>query len=141
MMADQQQHTETTDIVEQDSFTGYSHISDAPTKFNTSKESTPLAEVDPESVSNINCNASVNADSRSAAESKTVSIVEPNEEADGVDENIELALPEGEDQEDRLDVDIARADMQMGVGEKKKKNKKKKSKSQRGLVRLFHCLG
>lgn len=133
-MTDQQRHTGTHAVVEQEPLTGLNLISDATTNDDTSKKSV-LAEVDPNSVSNVSSNASVNTKSRSAADPKKVSIAEPNEEASGVDENLELALPGGEDHEDRLDDDIGGANMQMEVGGKKKKSKKKKPKSQRGLVR------
>lgn len=132
-MTDQQRHTGTHAVVEKEPLTGLNLISDATTNDDTSKKSTVLAEVDPNSVSNVSSNASVNTKSRSAADPKKVSIAEPNEEASGVDENLEIVLPGGEDHEDRLDDDIGGANMQMEVGGKKKKSKKKKPKSQRGL--------
>ncbi len=117
-MADQQQHTDTNDVVEQEPL------------------STALAELDQNSVSNAKSNDSVNTKSKPATNPKHVSIAEPSEKASAVDENLELALPEGEGHEVTLDDDIDGANMQMEVGAKKKKNKKKKPKSQRGLVRF-----
>lgn len=116
-MADQQQHTDTNDVVEQEPL------------------STALAELDQNSVSNAKSNDSVNTKSKPATNPKHVSIAEPSEKASAVDENLELALPEGEGHEVTLDDDIDGANMQMGVGGKKKKSKKK-PKSQRGLVRF-----
>lgn len=135
MAVDRPQHTGTNSIVESEPLTGLSLTSDATTNGNTSKKSIALAEADPNSVSNVDSTAFVNTKSQSAADPKKVSIVELNEEASGVDENLEVALPEGEDHEDRLDDDIGGANMQMDIGGKKKKSKKKKPKSQRGLVR------
>ena len=120
-MADGQQHTSSSAVVEQEPLTGLNL---------TSRKSAALAEVDLNSESNINSDASFNTDSKSAP--KKVSIAEPDEEASGVNENLEIALPEGIDNEDRLDDDTGGANMPVGVGEKKKK--KKKPKSQRGLV-------
>ena len=129
-MADGQQHTSRSAVVEQEPLTGLNLISDASTNGNTSRKSAALAEVDLNSVSNINSDASIHAESKSAP--KKVSIAVPDEEASGVKENLEIALPEGIDNEDRLDDDVGGANRQVGVGEKKKK--KRKPKSQRGLV-------
>ena len=134
-MADNQQPTDTHAGVEQEPLTGLNITSDVTTKGNTSKESTALAEVNSNSVSNVNSNTSVSTKHNSAAEPKNVSIAEPNEETGGVDENLEVVLPEGDDHEDRVDDDVGGANMQMEVGGKRKKNKKKKPKSKRGLVR------
>lgn len=130
-MAEQQQHIATDDVVEIEPLTGLNLISDATTNVNIPKKSTILAEVDPNSVSNVNDDAPVNTNSKSAAEPKTVSIAEPNEEARGIDENLEVALPEGEDHEE--DDNIDGTNMHMEVGAKKRKSKKRKPKSQRGL--------
>lgn len=135
-MTDQQQHTGTHATVEQEPLTGLNLISDPTANDNTSKKTAALAEVDPNSVSNVSSNASVNIKSRSSANPKKVSITEPNEEVDGVDESLEVVLPEGGDHQDRLDDDVGGATMQMEVGGKKKKSKKRKPKSQRGLVRF-----
>lgn len=128
-MADGQQQTSNSAAVEQEPLTGLNLISDASTN-GTSRKSAALAEVDLNSVSNINSDASLNTESKSAP--KKVSIAEPDEEASGVNENLEIALPEGIDNEDRLDDETGGANMPLGVGEKKKK--KRKPKSQRGLV-------
>ena len=120
-MADQEQYTDTKDVAERESL------------------GTALAEVDQNSRSNANSNESVNTKSKPAANAKHVSIAEPSEEASGVDENLEVALPEGEGHEVRLDDDIGGANTQMEIGGKKK-NKKKKPKSQRGLVRFQSIL-
>ena len=125
-MADQQQHSDTSGDVEQEPLTGLNLLSNATADGNTSKTSTALTEVDPNSVSNVNTK------SKSTTDPKKVSIAEPNMETGGVDENVEVA---GDDHEKRLDDDIDGASLQMGVGGKKKKNKKK-PKSQRGLVRF-----
>lgn len=135
-MADQQQHKDMNDVVQQEPLTGLSLISDARANANTSKKSTALAEVNPNSVSNINGSAAVITDPKTAMNSKNVSIVEPNEEVGCVNENLEVALPEGDDHEDRLEEDVDGANTQMAVGEKRKRSKKKKPKSQRGLVRF-----
>ena len=129
-MADGQQHTSSSAVVEQEPLTGLNIISDASTNGNTSRKSAALAEVDLNSVSNINSDASLNTESKSVP--KKVSIADADEQASGVNENLEIALPEGIDNEDRLDDDTGGANMPVGVGEKKKK--KKKPKSQRGLV-------
>ena len=129
-MGDKQKPTETHTGVEQEPLTGLNITSDA-----TSKESTVLTEVDSNSASIVNRNKSVSTKPKSAADPKKVSIAEPNEETSGVDENLELALPEGDDHEDGVDDDVGGANMQMEVGGKRKKNKKKKPKSKRGLVR------
>lgn len=129
-MADGPQQTSNSAAVEQKPLSGLNLISDASTNGNTSRKSAALAEVDLNSVSNINSDASLNTESKSAP--KKVSIAEPDEEASGVNENLEIALPEGIDNGDRLDDDAGGANMPVGVGEKKKK--KKKPKSQRGLV-------
>lgn len=133
-MADQQQHTGTNGAVEQEPLTGLNLITDAITNGNTSNESNALAEVDPNSVSNVNSSGSINTQVESATDLKQVLFAEPNEKASGVDENLEIALLEGDDYEDIGDGDIGESNMPMGVGEKKKKKKKKKPKSQRGLV-------
>ncbi len=117
-MPDQQQHTDTNDVVEQEPL------------------STALAELDQNSVSNAKSNDPVNTKSKPATNPKHVSIAEPSEEPSGVDENLKVTLPEGEGHEVALDDDIGGENMQMEVGGKKKKNKKKKPKSQRGLVRF-----
>lgn len=132
-MADQQQHKDAGGIIEQEPLTGLNLISDATANTKTANKSTALTEVDPNFVSNVNGHISVNSKSQSTTNSKKVSIAEPNEEAGGVNENLEAALPEGEDHENRLENDIDGANMQMGVGEKKKKSKKRRPKSQRGL--------
>lgn len=137
-MADRQQLTATDDVIEMEPLTGLNLISDATTNGNISKKSTIWAEVDSNSVSNVNDNASVNTKSKSAADPKTVSIAEPNEEASGIDENLEVALPEGEDHEE--DDNIDGTNMHMEVGGKKKKSKKRKPKSQRGLVRFQYIV-
>ena len=133
-MADQQQHTGTNGVIKQEPLTGLNLISNTPTNGKDSKKSTALAEVDTNAVSNVNSNAPVNTKSKPVADQKRVSIAEPSEEASRADENLEVALPEGEDHEDRSDDDIGGVDMEMGVGEKKKRGKKKKPKSKRGLV-------
>lgn len=138
-MADQQQHTGTNTVIEPEPLTGLNLISDITTNGNNSEKSTAMADVDPNSVSNVNSNLSVNTESQSAAVPNKVSTTEPNGEASGVDENLEVALPEGENHEEGLEDDIGGANMQMGVGEKKKKSKKRKPKSKRGLVQ-FHSI-
>ena len=134
-MADQQQNTGTNGAVEQEPLTGLNLITDATTNDNISNESNPLAGVDPNSITTVNSRGSINPQVESAIDVKHVSFAEPNEEASGVDENLELALLEGDDHEDTWGGDIGEANMPMGVGDKKKKKKKKKKpKSQRGLV-------
>ena len=135
-MADQQQHTNMNSVVEQEPLTGLNVILDTSTGGNTSKKSNALAKANPHSVSNINSNTSVNTDSKSAGDPKEVSMAEPNKGASAIDENLEVALPEGKDDEDRLDEDVGGLNMQAGIGEKKKKNKRK-PKSQRGLVSFW----
>lgn len=134
-MADQQQPTDTHGLVEQEPLTGLNIISDATTKGNTSQQSNALAEIDLNSASNFNSNISVSTTLKPAADPKQVSIAEPNEETSGVNENLEVALAEGDDHEDRVDDDVGGAGMQMEVGGIKKKSKKKKPKSKRGRVR------
>ena len=131
-MADQQQHTNMNSVVEQEPLTGLNVISDTSTDGNTSKKSNALAKANPHSVSNSN--TSVNTESKSVGDSKKVSIAEPNKEARAIDDNLEV--PEGKDDEDRLEEDIGGLNMQAGIGEKKKKNKRK-PKSQRGLVSFW----
>lgn len=134
-MADKQEPTDTHTGIEQEPLTGLNITSDATTKGNTSKESTTLAEVDSNSVSNVDSNNSVSTKPHSAADPRKVSVAEPIEETSGIDENLELALPEGDDHEDRVDDDVGGTNMQMEVGGKQKKRKKRKPKSKRGLVR------
>ena len=133
-MADQQQHTGTNGAVEQEPLTGLNLITDATTNGNISNESNALAGVDPNTVTNVNSSGSISPQVESAIDIKHVSFTEPNEEASGIDENLELALLEGNDHEDTWGGNIGEANMPMGVGDKKKKKKKKKPKSQRGLV-------
>lgn len=134
-MADQKQPTADKKTFEREPLTGLNLTSDATTTSDTYEKSTALAEVDPNSVSHGNSNTSISATSKPAADPKKMSITEPNEDASGVDDNIEVVLPEGEDHEDGLDDDVGGSNMQMEVGEKKKKSKKKKKpKSKRGLV-------
>ena len=135
-MADTQEPTDTHTGVEQEPLTGLNITSDGTTKGNTSKESTVLAEVDSNPASNVSRNNFVSTKPIFASDPKKVSIAEPNEETGGVDANLEIALPEGDDHEDRADDDVGGANMQMEVGGKRKKNKKKKPKSKRGLVRF-----
>ena len=133
-MADQSQHAGTNDAVKLKSLTGLDLSSDSTNSGNAEEKSTALAEVDPDSVSVANSNALSNTKPNSATDSKQVSIVEPNAEASGVNEDLEVALQAGEDNQDELDDGAGGANMQMGAGEKKKKNKKRRPKSQRGLV-------
>ncbi len=138
-MADEQQHKDKNSSMQQEppeSLTGLNLISDTSTNEHTSKKSTALAEVDPNSVSNVNSNASANTKSKSDTDPKKVTIAEPSEEASSIDVNPEVALPESEDHGDGLDDGIGGAGIPMEVDQKKKKNKKKKPKSQRGLVRI-----
>ncbi|CAD6576268.1 MAG: hypothetical protein ASARMPREDX12_007814 [Alectoria sarmentosa] len=133
-MADQKQHKDMNGVIEQEPLIGLNLISDATINANSAMKSNALTEVDPNSVSNFNVNASDNTNSKSTTDLKKVSIAEVNEEAGGINESHEVALPEGEDIEDRLADEIDGANVQMDVGEKKKKkSKKKKPKSQRGL--------
>ncbi|CAD6563964.1 MAG: hypothetical protein ASARMPRED_002593 [Alectoria sarmentosa] len=133
-MADKKQHKDVNGVIEQEPLTGLNLISDATINANSAMKSNALTEVDPNSVSNFNVNASDNTNSKSTTDLKKVSIAEVNEEAGGINESHEVALPEGEDIEDRLADEIDGANVQMDVGEKKKKkSKKKKPKSQRGL--------
>ena len=133
-MADKQS-TDMPGVVEQEPLTGLNIVSDATTKGSTFKESTALTEIDANSASNVINNTCVSTKPKSATDTKQVSIAEPNEETSGVNEDLEVALPEGDDHEDRVDDDVGGAGMQMGVGVTKKKKKKKKPKSRRGLVR------
>lgn len=135
-MADEQQPTDTHSIVEHEPLTGLNIISDATTNSSTFEESIALAEIDANSVSKVDNNTCVSTMPKSAADLRQVSIAEPNEETSGVNENFEVALPDGNDHEDRVDSDAGGAEMQMGVGGIKKK-KKKRPKSKRGLVRLL----
>ena len=136
-MADQKQHKDMNGVIEQEPLIGLNLISDATINANSAMKSNALTEVDPNSVSNFNVNASDNTNSKSTTDLKKVSIAEVNEEAGGINESHEVALPEGEDIEDRLADEIDGANVQMDVGEKKKKkSKKKKPKSQRGLVQF-----
>ena len=138
MAADQLQHTGTDTVVDPEPLTGLNIISDMTANGNISEKPIALAEVDHNLVSNVDSNASVDTKSKT----KKVSVVEPNKDFSDVDENLEIAVPEGEEKEDGPDDDIDGTNMQMEIGGKKKKNKKKKKKpkSQRGLVRTisFH---
>ena len=134
-MANEQQHTDTTDSFEQEPLTVPHIIMDTPIDDNT-KKLTSSAEVDLDSVSNGDTNASAGTKATSTADSKRVSIAEPSEEQIGVDTNLKAKLPEGEDLGDTIHDNIdTSADIPMEVNEKKKKSKKRKPKSQRGLVR------
>ena len=133
-MADEQRHTDRNSLVETDPSTGPNIVSNASINSNTSNKSLVLAEADSTSISKLNSNLSVNIKPKSSADPKRVSIAETNEEEGGSDGNRKLALPEVEDDGERLDKDIGGSNMPIGLGEKKKKNRKKKPKSQRGLV-------
>ena len=135
-MTDQQQQTGEKTVVEQEPLTGLNIISDATTTSNPSTKSTALAEVDPNSMSHVNSSTSISIQSKSTADPKKVSIAEPKEDPSGINEDLEVTLPEGEDHDHRLDDDVGEGNMQMAVAEKKKKSRKKKPKSQRGLVRF-----
>lgn len=137
-MAAEQQHTKTNMANEQEPLTGLDSMSDTSPNANTSSNSTALTEVDPKSVSNINTNASATTESHSGKDLKKVSIVEAKEGASGNDitfEALEVASPDGQNDEDQLDDEIGVSNVQIESGEKKKKSKKRKPKSQRGLVR------
>ena len=126
-MAAESQPTEPHSAVEHEPLTGLNLASDAPSNNITSRQSSAIAQVDPEVVSKANSNP------KPAAEPKKVSITEAGEETAGVDKSFEIASPVDEDNENELDNNIGGFNTHTGVGEKKKK-KKKKPKSQRGLV-------
>ena len=137
-MAAEQQHTKTNMANEQEPLTGLNSMSDTSPNAKTSSNSAALAEVDPNSVSIINSNASATSESKSSKDLKTVSIAEAKDGASGneiIFEALEVASPDDQNDEDQLDDHIGVSNVQTGLGEKKKKNKKKKPKSQRGLVR------
>lgn len=129
-MPDEISSKDTKIVVEQELMPGLTIVSNFSTDGNAS-QTTVVVEDDSKSVSNINSNDSVNTKPKLTPDPKKVSIVEPKEEASGTNEDLEVALQEGENHEDRLEDDIG---MQTGVAKKKKKSKKK-PKSQRGLVR------
>ena len=134
-MAAESQRTEPHSAVEHEPLTGLNLTSDAPSNDNTSRQSSAMAQVDPEAVSKANSNPSATTNSKLAAEHKKVSVAETVEEASGVDKSFEIASLEDKDNEDKLDDDIGGFNTHTDIGEKKKKKKKKKKpKSQRGLV-------
>ena len=128
-MAVESQPIDPQSAVEHESMAGLNLTSDTP----SNKQSSAIAEVDPEAVSKANSNPSATPNSKPAAEHKTVSIAETGEETSGVEKSFEIASRVDEDNENKLDDNVGGFDMHTGVGGKKKK-KKKKPKSQRGLV-------
>ena len=140
-MATEQQLTKTNNVMEQESLTGLNLISINSANGNSSKKSTALTEVDPNSVSKANDNASATTESNSASHLKKTSIAEASEEASGKDTTLEAASPGDKDDEENLDDDIGGLNAQMGVGEMKKKRKKRKPKSKRGLVWFWSIVG
>ena len=136
MAADQLQRTGTNIAIEPEPLTGLNISSDTTVNSHISGNPIALAEVDHNLVSNMDSNASVDTKSKS----KRVSVVEPNKDFSEVDENLEVAVPVGEEKEDGLGDDIGGTNMQMEMGGKQKEKKKKKPKSKRGLVQTipFH---
>ena len=133
-MAAESQHAEPHSAVEHEPLTGLNLALDTPSNENASKQSSAMAEVDPEAVSKANSNPSATTNPKPAAEHKKVSIAEIGEEASGVEKSFEIASLVDKDNEDKLDDDIGGFNTYTDFGEKKKKKKKKKPKSQRGLV-------
>ena len=133
-MADEQQHTDINSLVEPDPSRGLNIVINASTNGNAFNKSIALTEADSKSVPKLNSNPSVSTKPKSPTDPKRVTVAETNEEEDGFDENRKIALPEVEDDGDRLDQDIGESVMPIGLGEKKKKRNKKKPKSKRGLV-------
>lgn len=125
--------TESHRTVEHETLTGLNLSSDSPSNDNTIRQSSAIAHVDPEAVSEANSNPSATPSSKPAAEHKKVSIAETGEETAGVDKSFEIASLVDEDNEHQLDNDHGGFNTHTGVGEKKKK-RKRKPKSQRGLV-------
>ena len=136
MAAYQLQRTGTKTAVDPEPLTGLNIVSDTTANGHISEKPIALAEVDRNSVADMHSNASVD----NKFTNKKVSVVEPNKEFSAVDENLEIAVPQGEEKEDRLDDDIGGTNMQMEIGGKKNNKNKKKTKSQRGLVQTisFH---
>ena len=136
MAADQLQHTGTKTVVDPEPLTGLNMISDTTVNSHISGNPMALAEVDHNLVSDMDSNASVDTKSKS----KKVSVAEPKKAFSDVDDNLEIAVPEREEKEDRLNDDIDGTNTQMEIGGKKRNRNKKKPKSQRGLVQTisFH---
>ena len=136
MAADQLQHTDTKIVVDPEPLTGLNIISDTTANGHISEKPIALAEVDRNLVSNMDSKASIDNKSKN----KKVSVVEPSNEFSVVDENLEIAVPKGEEKEDGLDDDIGGTNIQMETGGKMNNENKKRPKSQRGLVQTvsFH---
>ena len=136
MAADQLQHNGTKFVIDPEPLTGLNIVTDTTANGQVSEKPIALAEVDHNLVSNMDSNASVDRESKS----KKVVVVEPNNDFSDVVENLEIAVPKGEEKENELDDDIDGTNVQMESGDKKKKKKKRKPKSKRGLVRTisFH---
>ena len=133
MAADQLQHTGTRFVIDPEPLTGLNIVTDTTANGHVSEKPTALAEVDHNLVSSMDSNVSVDRESKS----KKVVVIEPNKDFSDVVENLEIAVPKGEEKEHELDDDIDGTNMQMESGDKKKKKKKRKPKSQRGLVRTI----
>ena len=136
MAADQLQHTGTKTVVDPEPLTGLNMISDTTVNSHISGDPIALAEVDHNLVSDMNSNASVDTKPKS----KKVSVAEPNKAFSDVDENLEIAVPEREENEDRLNDEIDGTNMQMEISGKKRNKNKKKPKSQRGLVQTHSII-
>ena len=128
-MATEQQLTKTNNVMEQESLTGLNLISINSANGNSSKKSTALTEVDPNSVSKANDNASATTESNSASHLKKTSIAEASEEASGKDTTLEAASPGDKDDEENLDDDIGGLNAQMGVGEMKKSGRRESQRA------------
>lgn len=81
------------------------------------------------------------ADGQQHIDMENVVEQQPVDKASGIDENLEIALREGEGHEDDREHDFGGDNAQMEFGEKKRKNrKKKKPKTKRGLVRFQYIV-
>ena len=132
-MATESQPTDPHSAVEYQPLAGINLTSDTPSNDNISRQTSAIAEADPETVPRANSNPTATTNPEPATEHPKVSIAETGEETSGIDKSFEIASLVDEDKENNLNDDVGGFNMHTGVGEKKKK-KKKKPKSQRGLV-------
>ena len=115
-------------------------ISDTLANANISQKSNALTNMGSNSVLKVNNSTSMNTSSEPNGDVMEVPITEPNDKASGVDENLEIALPEGQGHEHDREHVFGDTSSPMEFGERKRKNKKKKPKSKRGLVRVQYIV-